>query len=286
VVLSTERSGSTLLSVMLGGHSRIAAPPELHLLRYADFDGWRTGYPIATGSLLSLVTMLGLPGDPGVLEARFHGWRTPSIYRWLLDRAPADHLLVDKTPAYGRSDRSLERAEQLRPLYLWLVRHPLGVAASRIERRRQRRRADQSAVGRLQYAADLVRRAVGGTAVEVRREVEHWVEVHHRIGRFLEGVEPNRWRRIHFEQLVRQPREEIAALSEWLGVSVEPPMLEPTSHLPENLQWGVGDEKVREHTGIDPAVADRWREAFSESVLATEALALMDRLGVKRGRSR
>ena len=36
VILSTERSGSTLLSVMLGAHAQILAPPELHLLRYAS----------------------------------------------------------------------------------------------------------------------------------------------------------------------------------------------------------------------------------------------------------
>ncbi len=36
VILCTERSGSTLLSVLLGGHPRVVAPPETHLFRWAD----------------------------------------------------------------------------------------------------------------------------------------------------------------------------------------------------------------------------------------------------------
>ena len=35
-VLSSVRSGSTLLRVMLAGHPDLFCPPELHLLPYAD----------------------------------------------------------------------------------------------------------------------------------------------------------------------------------------------------------------------------------------------------------
>lgn len=37
-LLSAPRSGSTLLRVMLAGHSRLFVPPELELLRFASMD--------------------------------------------------------------------------------------------------------------------------------------------------------------------------------------------------------------------------------------------------------
>ncbi len=64
-ILSPERSGSTLLSAMLGGHRQIVAPPELHLLRYPTLRAWRAGYPAAVPSLEGLLETLGLesPSD-------------------------------------------------------------------------------------------------------------------------------------------------------------------------------------------------------------------------------
>jgi LPS sulfotransferase NodH len=54
-ILSTERSGSTLLSVLLGAHHNVIAPPELHLQAYSTFDEWRQQYPSAMKSLCFLL---------------------------------------------------------------------------------------------------------------------------------------------------------------------------------------------------------------------------------------
>src|SRR5205823_4379308 len=42
-VLSSPRSGSTLLRVMLAGHRDLFSPPELHLLPYDDLRAWHEG---------------------------------------------------------------------------------------------------------------------------------------------------------------------------------------------------------------------------------------------------
>ncbi|HET9061852.1 MAG TPA: hypothetical protein VFO62_01060, partial [Candidatus Binatia bacterium] len=46
-ILSTERSGSTLLSLALGANERHVSPPEMHLLAYPTFDAWYADYPSA-----------------------------------------------------------------------------------------------------------------------------------------------------------------------------------------------------------------------------------------------
>ena len=38
-VLSTENSGSSLVTAILGGSPLVIAPPELHLYRFPEFDG-------------------------------------------------------------------------------------------------------------------------------------------------------------------------------------------------------------------------------------------------------
>ena len=59
-------------------------------------------------------------------------------------------------------------------------------------------------------------------------------------------------------------------------------MLAPTEHTPSALKWGVGDEKLRQHKTIDPAVASNWTARYSEHRLAPETLRLMDAIGVVR----
>ena len=44
-VLAPPRSGSTLLRVLLGGHPRLFAPPELELLNFASLAARREAFP-------------------------------------------------------------------------------------------------------------------------------------------------------------------------------------------------------------------------------------------------
>src|SRR5262249_11080700 len=142
LVLSSERSGSTLLRVMLGGHSRIVAPQELFLLRYPDFETWRTRKPVAMESLLELFDLLDRPQTESSVTASCRGMSMVDVYKWLFGFLPAQAILLDKTPAYANDPSTLERSAPLMPFYVQLVRHPLGVIDShvRVKDRERRRR--------------------------------------------------------------------------------------------------------------------------------------------------
>jgi LPS sulfotransferase NodH len=284
VILSTERSGSTLLATMLGGNRHVVAPPEMHLFRYGDFDTWRRAKPSAIASLSWLMRQLGEPSDPSHLVSRFAGRQPESVYRELLRIGGTGQWLLDKTPAYARDPNVLKRIEGLQPIYVWLVRHPLGVLASSLERRRQRqleRRA--KAATRLGRAAVCLTMA-GDRLCHLhgpyqRRKLRYWRDMHTRIEAFLAAVPEQRWLRVHFEELVRAPLAELERLCTALDLDLEPQMLQPRRNAPSALAWGLGNEKVLSHRTIDPSVAHRWRERFDEQVLDKRTRAVMGRLG-------
>src|SRR5215470_12200396 len=88
LILSSERSGSTLLRVMLGGHSRILAPQELFLMRYPDFDTWRARKSVAMESLLELFDLLELPQTEASIAGTCKGMPMVDVYQWLFDFLP------------------------------------------------------------------------------------------------------------------------------------------------------------------------------------------------------
>jgi hypothetical protein len=287
LILCPERSGSTLLSMMLGGHERVLAPPEMHLLRYPDYATWRRSYPQAIDSLAWLAAGLGLPSAPGALEARYGGMGVGEVYEDLMARCPPGVIVVDKTPAYARDDEVLARAERLRPRYVWLLRHPLGVAASLMDRY-----VRDSTAARRWAAPWRLRSYAGATraerlALRWRRErfgpsLDYWCETHGRIGRFLARLGPERSAKVHYEDLVREPERAVGGLCRWLGIEPSPAMLRPWENLPDGLGWGIGDGKLRGTRAIQPERAEAWRRVFDEGELGPEIRGLMDRLGVAR----
>ena len=284
VVLCPERSGSTLLSMVLGAHPRVVAPPEMHLFRYPDHAAWRAGYPKAVESLRWLLER----ALPDRTPDDFADATAAETYAPVLAALPDGDWVVDKTPAYGRSDEILDRIEAMAPHYLWLVRHPLGVTASRIDVWQRRRRtgldaavADRDPLAIARAGAGIaraaLRRTLGG---EVQRKLDYWTDMHTRLDAFLARIPEARRRQVHFERFVRDPQGQLEPLCAWLGVDFDRAMLEPRAALPKGLAAGIGDEKIRRTRGIDPAVADRWREALNPRLIDPATLALMDRLGV------
>jgi hypothetical protein len=277
-IMSPERSGSTLLSAMLGGHSRVITSAELHLLRYPTLGEWRRAYPAAETSLTTLLEAANV--DPGPL----HDDLAPAaLYHRIRRRAPAGSFLVDKTPAYARSAEALETAESFAPLYIWLVRHPLAVAASRLKRMWAVRRGhNDKLVARLKYPAHWARQTVRTwTGSSPRALAEDWADVHQRLRRFLGTVGPDRVIRVHYEDLVRAPFLQLQGLCDFLGLEPEPAMLDPRSNAPRGLRWGLGDESILEHAGITTGPADAWRKELSEDLLSPRVHRLARSLGVR-----
>ena len=285
LVLSPERSGSTLLATMLGAHSGIEAPPELFLLRYPTFDTWRREKRAALASLMWLMRRLGEPADESEVRKRFQGLATTDVYRWILARMGAGQILVDKTPAYARDRATLERAETLAPHYLWLTRHPLGVANSWIERRRSRR---WRRLGRLGTAAALrLARARDGFGRWLCDRLDddalddalaRWRLANETVAEFFAQIPAERAFHVAYEDLVRSPEPGLRRITTWLGIEHEPAMLEPWNHLPDALAAGIGDERIRSHKGIQATRADSWRDRLDEARLDVHTRSIMERL--------
>jgi hypothetical protein len=280
-ILSTERSGSTLLSMALGANPRHIVPPELHLMAYDSFEAWLDDYPQAMGSLRFVLDACGIASDDEEIKARFVGWEPAAVYKWIFDgRLEANRILVDKTPKYARDPATLEGLEQLQPHYIWLVRHPLGVAASQIQLRRARRERKRTGlIEKLKLPLALLTEKAA-TRELVEKETAYWCACNRNIERFLESVEDARQERVSYDAFVRDPEPVLRRVCDWLGSEFTEAMLSPQEHIPEQMGPEIGDPKIRSHKSIDPTVADAWRADLDEAWLDAEAGELMRRWGV------
>jgi LPS sulfotransferase NodH len=280
-ILSTERSGSTLLSMALGANPRHVVPPELHLMAYDSFESWLDDYPQAMGSLRFVLDACGVEADDDEIRATFAGWKPEAVYEWVFDgRLAEGRILVDKTPKYARDPAILEGLEVLKPHYVWLVRHPLGVSASQIQLRRARRARKRTGfVERLKLPlARMTEKAATRELVE--KETAYWCACNRNIERFLEGVDDARQERVSYDAFVRDPEPVLRRVCEWLGSEFTESMLSPQEYIPAQMGPEVGDPKIRSHKSIDASVADAWRADVDEAWLNDQARALMRRWGV------
>jgi amino acid adenylation domain-containing protein len=274
-LLSPFRSGSTLLRVMLAGHSRLFAPPELELLAFATLGERRRIFSgrnrfAREGLLRAVMELRGCDADEAeriVGAAEDEDLPVRSWYRCLQEWS-GGRMLVDKTPSYSLDPATLGRAERLfeRPLYVHLVRHPVATVESYVEARMDR------VYEELPFAPAAQAQLV-------------WLLAHGNILRFLDGVPRERQHRLRFEDLLREPHRQMADLGRFLGVGFEPGMLEPYSGRrmtdgPRSASRMMGDPKFHQHQGIDAAVAERSRvTAAAAGSLAAPARELAARLG-------
>jgi hypothetical protein len=286
LILSSERSGSTLTRVILDAHSRVVAPAELFLLRYPDYRTWRAQKPVAIESLEEFCRAVGEPRTAAELDAQCTDWSALKMYEWMLSLLPRDGYLLDKTPAYANEGSSLRRSLPLLPFYIWLIRHPLGVIESHVRIKREARRRGGGWQGLRQRVRDgfdiygsLAHR--GMTPLARQREIK-WVVQQTIIREFLSTVPDDQQCRIRFEDLVTAPEPVVQQLCAALGLEPEPRMLEVcTARKVMNVH--LGDPNFHKHDRIDPATAYAWRRHFSEAALTLETRRLMASLGIAGG---
>ena len=277
LILSSERSGSTLLRVMLGEHSRIVAPAELFLLRYPDYRAWRAAKPEAMHSLTEYFELLDQPKTVTEIDAACAQRDTFEVYEWLFAALPPDALLLDKTPAYANRMETLQRSLAVHPFYVWLIRHPLGVIDSHLRLKRKehggvrwfRRRINE----RIQRLLDS-----GMTQLARRREAK-WVEQNRNIRDFLATVPASQQCVIRFEELVTDPRSALAPLCQALGLGLEPSLLSPHTKK-RSMKPGIGDPNFDTHDRVDQEPAFDWKQRLSERSLTPETMEFMRQIGV------
>lgn len=284
LILSSERSGSTLTRVVLGANSRIVSPQEMFLMRYPDYRSFREQKGVAIESLVEFFDLIGQPMDAPAIDAACQGRDILDVYRWLFGFLRPDQFLLDKTPAYANDGDTLRRSRPLQPFYIWLIRHPLGVIESHVRLKfRERHTKDLKGLGRrLQdFVVDQVVRTENGMLPVARGREVKWVLQQTIIREFLASVPDAQKIVIKFEHLVRDPEPVVQRLCDALGVALEPAMLEACGAR-KVMNTSLGDPNFHTHDRIEAKTADTWREVFQEQQLTLETRRLMDAIGVVR----
>lgn len=284
LILSSERSGSTLTRVVLGANSRIVSPQEMFLMRYPDYRAFKEQKGVAVESLVEFFDLIGQPKDVAAIDAACRDLGILDVYRWLFGFLRPEQFLLDKTPAYANDGDTLRRSQALQPFYIWLIRHPLGVIESHVRLKfRERHTKDLKGVARrLQdYVVDQVVRTENGMLPVARGREVKWVLQQTIIREFLASVPEHQKVIIKFEHLVRNPEPVVQRLCDALGVAVEPAMLEACGAR-KVMNTSLGDPNFHLHDRIEAKTADTWRQVFEEKQLTLETRRLMDAIGVVR----
>ncbi len=264
-ILSPPRSGSTLLRVMLAGHPRLFAPPELDLLsfntlgqRKAAFQGRYEFW--LEGLLRAVMELRGVDADEAraiMAEYERQDLSVKAFYG-LMQSWLGDRLLVDKTPVYALEPTILQRMERdfENARFIHLVRHPYATIYSFIE-------------------AKLDELFFRWQHPFTRRELAEliWLAAHQNILDFLKDVPAERRVQLRYEAMLADPETHMRRLSDFLGIDYRPAMIDPYSEdrMTTGLQPGkqmVGDYKFYLRKTIDPAAATRWKKFHRHDFLS------------------
>ena len=258
---SCVRSGSTLFRVMLAGHHKLYAPPELGILWYDTLRDWRRGLTdpnyghgfswAAQGLQWGFMELLGL--DPDATRAYMDELveqDTPvyDVYARLQELA-APRILVDKSPSYSMGVETLQRAEEFfdGPKYIHLVRHPYSVIESVV-----RIRLDKLFTPVI-YGSDSDDLDPYVVAEKV------WTTSNRNILTFLQGVDPARHMRVYYENLVSRPEETMRGVCDFLEIPYDPAVIQPYDNKRERMISGMGDPNILKHDQVDAKLGETWR---------------------------
>ncbi|MBK9394960.1 MAG: sulfotransferase [Uliginosibacterium sp.] len=281
-ILTTPRSGSSLLRIMLAGHPHLFAPPELELLSFGSMQERRNRLGgglsfMREGLVRAMMEIRQCDADRAAQIIAGHEARDDSTQQFfrLLQQWIGKRLLVDKSTTYSLATEILDQAEDAFEdnVYIHLVRHPCGTIRSFEEAR-----------------LDRVLRFEGEDRYSVRQFAElTWIVSHQNILGFLSRVPDHRQIRVRFEDLIRDPRPIVEGICERLKVEFDPLLLNPYQHQERrmtdsvnDLSVGMTDPKFHAHKDINPEVADNWQSLYSEDILSESARQLAEELGYVR----
>lgn len=274
-ITGVSRSGTTLLQSVLERSSVIAIAFENHYLGHL-LERWGVrhafrglGDPHDDGTVRAMVDLL----YSGELQRRSWFREISTFWRWVIKNVDRDEVerrllasdrtdrgiftaflrlyadrtgkqvMGEKTPAHiNYADTLLEWFPTAR--IIQMVRDPRGVYVS--ELRRRRGKAVSVPYRQLRYVPPLFALFV---LLQVTWAWARAIDRH----RELAG-RSSRYRMVHFEDLVREPEPTLRGLFDFLGVEMEPRVLEQ-----KVVSRGVnlGAE------GFDASAAERWRDSIS-----------------------
>lgn len=265
-LLSAARTGSTLLRIMLAGHSQLFSPPEMELLLFQDMQQRRAGLMDGWSDFKGLErALMELHGEEEevanqeVAQLLKENASTHSVYA-RIQQLCQNRLLVDKSPSYPLSRPALRRAERwfTRPLYLHLVRHPLACIRSWTACN-----FDQVLFGPPRQAGEM-----------------DWLLSNENILDHLSEVEAERQTLIRYEDLLKDPEAEMRRLCAFLSLEFEPALLQPYQgdRMTERLSGLVsGDKMFYRKSSIDASALKGARRLPEDGPLTEETIQMARR---------
>ncbi len=241
-IVGSERSGTTLLTVLLGRHPRMVATPETHFCYRLSPRRFFATLPRSRliADLAAMDRFADLECDPREVAAVLR--RLPptpagcfeALLTHLAERQGKE-IVVEKSPHHVfAGDMLLEHFPEARIVHI--VRDGRDTVLSI-------HRTGWSWVGSNlpRYAVTWHRCVAAGLGLEQRH--------------------PQRVARVRFEDLVRRPEEELQRLCCFLGVTYQPEMLTAATPSPAVPAWEA-KVKAKATTLPDPSRIHAWRETL------------------------
>nr|MDJ0578218.1 alpha/beta fold hydrolase [Xenococcaceae cyanobacterium MO_234.B1] len=252
-ILSSPRSGSTLLRVMLAGHPDIASPPELHLLPFETMKERQNELDVSylgEGLQRAFMELKGIDAQESqeLVENLVENDLSISEVYEMLQQLAGDRLLIDKSPTYASNRETLDKAEAIfsNAKYIHLVRHPYSVIES--------------------FARMRMDKLIGsGNSDPYQLAESIWSQSNQNILDFAAGIDKNKVLLVHYEKLVSQPEKVMKEVCDFLEIPFDAAVLTPyqgnrMTDGVNNTSMSIGDPNFLTRKQIDPKLADAWRE--------------------------
>jgi Sulfotransferase family len=270
LIIGMNRSGTTLLSLMLDSHSRIAIPYESHF--FVPYYRNRQGFD--------------LTGNEGRLELVSRILAEPYVQVWDQQLSPAE---IDLSRCTGL-------AETINEIYstyarrlgkdLWGDKTPAYIS-------------DIDVLNALFPAARFIHIVRDGRDVSLSilkqwwgannflSAMQHWTSTVTCARKMLAMLPQERWLEVRFEDLVSEPERELRRVTDFLGLKFQPAML---SAYRSNAAHKVGEAIKQHHVHLreqpSASQAFKWRQALGpadQAVAFEVAGPLLTELGYPPG---
>ncbi|NJN75103.1 MAG: sulfotransferase [Synechococcaceae cyanobacterium RL_1_2] len=111
-----------------------------------------------------------------------------------------------------------------------------------------------------------------------------WLNCNRNILEFAQQFGSQRYCRVLYEDLVRQPEQEVPRLCEFLGIPFDPALLNPyegerMTEGVHDVSASIGDPNFANHRAINPSLADAWRTIQLPHILSPETQAIAREFG-------
>ena len=251
---------------MLAGHPHLFAASELQLLGFNTLRERKAAFidkysAWLEGTVRAIMEIKDCDADEAkrvMHQYEEQGYTTKAFYR-VLQEWINNRILVDKSPSYAFDFETLKKAERgfENAHYIHLVRHPYTTVRS----------FESMHMDQILFLRDhpFTTRQLGELI---------WTISHQNILKFLQDVPENRQFRLTFENLTHQPQEMMEAMCRVLDLEYHPDLLQPYKDMQKKMTDGIypastpmDDTRFHEHRGINPQVAERWRQVRTDNFL-------------------